>query len=108
MARTIATKVGNGMYTEWIYNSTGLPREGQQIEFLLDYRNVAMAGSYTHQTFRSNWTEYSVDQVLSWRNLRLCDPANPTWNQAERVLTSATCPDTSHFPLLAGGLAHAA
>ena len=97
------------MHAEWTHSSNGLPREGQQIEFLLDYRSVAMEGSYTHQAFHSHWAEYTVDRVRSWRNLRdVCDMTIPARNPAERVLSSAPRPETIHYPLPAGGMAHAA
>jgi len=51
----------------WIASSTGLPSDGQPIEFLLDHRDVAIDGTYDHQTFRSRWTGYEVDRVKTWR-----------------------------------------
>lgn len=97
------------MYAEWITSANGLPREGQQIEFLLDCRSIAMEGSYTHQAFRSHWAEYDVDRVRSWRGLaEVCDLATPAQNQVPRVLIRAPRDDTSHHPLPAAGMAHAA
>ena len=97
------------MYADWNQSSNGLPREGQQIEFMLDYCSVAMEGTYDHQVFHSHWAEYTVDRVRSWRNLvQECDRATPPRNQAERVLSSAPRYDTSHDPLPLGGMAHAA
>ncbi len=96
------------MHAQWIKSSNGLPREGQQIEFLLESRSVAMEGSYTHQAFRSHWAEYAVDRVLSWRNLgKVCELTTPARNQALRVLSGAPPLDMIHVPLHAGGLAHA-
>ena len=96
------------MYADWIFSSNGLPREGQQIEFLLESRSVAMEGSYTHHAFRSHWAEYAVDRVCSWRNLRqVGDLATPVRNQALRVLSSAPRLDTVHVPMHPGGLTHA-
>ena len=97
------------MYADWNDSSNGLPREGQQIEFMLDYRSVALEGTYDHQVFHSHWAEYTVDRVRSWRKLTLeCDPATPARNQAERVLSSALRYDTRLDPLPAGAMAHAA
>lgn len=97
------------MYADWIISSNGLPREGQQIEFLLDFRSVAMKGSYTHQAFRSHWAEYTVERVQSWRNLsEASDLAPPAQNLAERFLPSASFKEASQAALPAGGLAHAA
>ena len=96
------------MYAEWIQSSNSLPREGQQIEFLLDHRSMAMEGTYTRQGFHSHWTEYDVDRVRSWRNLTAVgDQATPTGNQAPRVPSSAPRLDTIRLPLPVGGLAHA-
>ena len=97
------------MCADWIFSSNGLPRQGQQIEFLLDSRNVAMKGTYIHQAFRSHWAEYDVARVRSWRNLtEVFDLTTPARSQAEHVLSSASRHDTSHHPLPIGGLAHAA
>lgn len=96
------------MYAEWIIRSNGLPREGQRIEFLLESRSVAMEGSYTRHAFHSRWAEYDVDRVRSWRNLtQTRDLAFPAWKQAERVLSSASCPDQRRLTSPAGGIAHA-
>ncbi len=96
------------MHAQWIQSSNGLPREGQQIEFLLESRSIAIEGSYTHQAFRSHWAEYAIDRVRRWRNLReVGDLATPVWNQTLRVLSSAPRLDTSHDPLHTGRLAHA-
>ena len=96
------------MYADWIFSSNGLPHQGQQIEFLLDFRNVAMNGTYIHQAFRSHWAEYDVARVRSWRNLtEVCDLATPPRSQAKHVLSNVSCQDTSYHPLPIGGLAHA-
>ncbi|MCK9540187.1 hypothetical protein [Dokdonella sp.] len=57
------------MYQDWQRSADGLPREGQQIEFILDYRNVALVGTYTRQAFHTHWAEYGVERVGSWRGL---------------------------------------
>ena len=96
------------MCTEWITSSNGLPREGQQIEFVLDSRSVAIEGTYDRQAFHSHWAEYDVDRVRSWRNLTPeFQVAVPPRNRAACVLSSALRHDTSHQLLPAGGLAHA-
>ncbi len=100
-------KVRGNMNADWTQSSTGLPREGQQIEFLLESRSVAMEGSYTHQAFHSHWAEYAVDRVRSWRRLReACDLATPARNQGLSVRSSAPRLDSVHVPLHEGGLAH--
>ena len=97
------------MYADWNESSNGLPRKGQQVEFVLDHRSVALEGIYDHQAFHSVWAEYTVDRVRSWRNLtQQCDRPTPARNQAERVLSSAPRYDTSLDLLPAGGMIHAA
>ena len=77
------------MNIDWNHSSNGLPREGQQIEFLLDHRSVAMEGTYVRQAFCSHWTEYTVDRVRSWRDqVQKCDRAAPAWEKAGGVLSS--------------------
>lgn len=47
---------------------TGLPDEGQPVEFVLEGRDVPLAGTYVEQTFRSRWSGYAVERVRSWRS----------------------------------------
>ncbi len=97
------------MYADWIFSSNGLPREGQQIEFLLDSRNVAMEGSYTHQVFHSHWAEYAIDRVLSWRNLRQeSELTIPARFQTATVPIDAIAGEANHRLWPAGEFAHAA
>ncbi len=83
---------GLKMSANWIYSSRELPREGQQIEFVLDCRDVAMEGTYMHRTFCSHWAEYEVDQFRSWR--RLVQGRNlttiPAVTRTERASSSAS------------------
>ncbi len=55
------------MRADWVTSSAELPHEGQQIEFVLDRREVVMNGVYVQQTFRSHWSGYEVARVHSWR-----------------------------------------
>ncbi len=81
------------MNTDWIRSSNGLPREGQQIEFMLDHRSAALEGTYTRQSFHSHWAEYTVDRVRSWRNqVQKCERETPVWERAGGVLSSAARP----------------
>ena len=97
------------MFSDWNQSSNGLPSEGQQIEFVLDYRSVALEGTYDHQIFHSHWAEYAVDRVRSWRNLvQECSRATPVIDQPASVLSSAPRLDASDDPFPAGGFAHAA
>ena len=47
---------------------TGLPKQGQAVEFVLDDRDVAMLGTYDRQMFRSRWSEYAINRVRTWRS----------------------------------------
>lgn len=55
------------MSAQWVTSATGLPHQGESVEFMLDGRSVAMDGTYDRQTFRSRWTEYEVQRVRTWR-----------------------------------------
>lgn len=59
------------MNAQWVPSSTGLPHEGEPVEFFLDGRDTAMEGTYVHQAFRSRWTEYDVGRVCNWRSAAL-------------------------------------
>jgi hypothetical protein len=109
LGRVGIRKTGGNMYSDWNRSSNGLPGEGQQIEFVLDHRNVAMEGTYVHQVFHTHWAEYAIDRVRSWRELTAAsDQATPARNQTASVLSSASRRDASQDPLHAGGIAHAA
>lgn len=90
------------MYDDWIQISAGLPTDGEQIEFLLDGRSVAMQGTYTLPAFHSHWAEYGVDRVRRWRKLsNASDLATPAGNQPIQVLSSAQRHASGGHPLLA-------
>jgi hypothetical protein len=55
------------MSAQWVRSSIGLPHEGDTVEFVLDGRDVALAGTYAHQTFQSRWSGYDVQRVRNWR-----------------------------------------
>jgi hypothetical protein len=55
------------MSAQWVTSATGLPHQGESVEFMLDGRDVAMDGTYDRQTFRSRWTGYEVQRVRTWR-----------------------------------------
>ena len=56
------------MHIQWIAGSSALPREGQEVEFMLDRRDVAMAGSYVQRIFKTRWTAYEAERVCVWRS----------------------------------------
>jgi hypothetical protein len=97
------------MNAYWNRSSNGLPGEGQQIEFILDHRNVAMQGTYIHQVFHTHWAQYDIDRVRSWRELSTrSQPACLARNQTAGVLSSASRHEPRHDALSAAGIAHAA
>jgi hypothetical protein len=55
------------MSTQWVTSATGLPHQGESVEFMLDGRSVPMDGTYDRQTFRSRWTGYDIQRVRTWR-----------------------------------------
>lgn len=55
------------MSAQWVTSATGLPHQGESVEFMLDGRSVAMDGTYDRQTFRSRWTGYDIQRVRTWR-----------------------------------------
>lgn len=55
------------MSTQWVGRTSGLPQEGQSVEFVLDGHEVAMEGIYDAGTFRSRWSGYAIERVGSWR-----------------------------------------
>ena len=55
------------MHDQWVGSASGLPQEGQSVEFVLDGREVAMCGTYVERTFRSHWSDYPIERVRSWR-----------------------------------------
>ncbi len=96
------------MNAGWITSSSGLPHEGQQIEFKLDCRSVAMEGTYTGQWFRSHWAGYTVDRVRSWRDLdQQPELATPALDRSVRDPSSTPHRDTSDYPLPSGSVVHA-
>lgn len=94
------------MVEDWINSSTGLPRDGDQIEFAIVDRTVALDGIYSHQAFHSRWAGYGIDRVCSWRKLtKECVLATPARHQALRVVPAASLHAQPTF--LACGIAHA-
>jgi hypothetical protein len=85
------------MSADWINRSNQLPREGQQIEFILDQRSVAMHGAYNGQAFHTRWAEYASERVQSWRNVTLqCDQASPDRSSVASPHAIVLSPDLSY------------
>ena len=91
-------------------SSNGLPRVGEQIDFVLDSRMVAMHGTNALPAFHPHCSEYGVDRVRSWRKLSpKVDLAGVESDQATDVFPGSRVDDTSpiHF-FFAGGRSHVA
>ena len=56
------------MQLDSVTNSSGLPHEGQRVEFVLEDRKVALHGTYSQQAFHSRWSEYALERVRSWQS----------------------------------------
>jgi hypothetical protein len=70
------------MSPQWVRSSALLPREGDSVEFVLDGHEVALAGTYSRQTFHSRWSRYGVQRVRTWRpacvhHAGASEPAHP-------------------------------
>ena len=97
------------MDIDWINSSAGLPRDGEEIEFVLDSRTVAMRGTYIRPDFHSHWAEYGVNRVRSWRNLSpKCDLAVAGSDQPASFLVGTQDYGTSPPFFFAGGVPHVA
>ncbi len=55
------------MASQEFTNATGLPREGQPVDFVLDGRDIPIHGTYAERTFRSRWSGYEIESVRAWR-----------------------------------------
>ena len=53
------------------WDNSGLPVEGQSVEFLLDDRSVPIDGTYARQAFQSRWSGYALGRVRAWRSADL-------------------------------------
>jgi hypothetical protein len=76
------------MNTSWIRSSTALPNDGQPIEFVLDDREIAIAGTYAGQTFQSRWTTYDLERVGAWRLATSC-PVRDVHDAQHAVLAAS-------------------
>jgi hypothetical protein len=66
-------------------NASGLPREGQRVEFVLDNRDVAIIGTYGQRIFQSRWSGYAVENVRAWRYAE-AESAAAVVNEANRCV----------------------
>ncbi|NCT68419.1 MAG: hypothetical protein GXC76_12390 [Rhodanobacteraceae bacterium] len=53
----------------WTPTSEALPAEGNEVEFVLDCRDLAMTGTYHCCHFVSRWSQYSAGTVREWRKV---------------------------------------
>ena len=63
--------------TRWISTASALPVHGQPVEFVLDARECAIIGTYTHGGFLSRWTRYAPELVCKWRGAIEDAPRTP-------------------------------
>ena len=78
------------MSAQWVTSATGLPRQGESVEFMLDGRSVPMDGTYDRQTFRSRWTGYDIQRVRTWRLADAkCAEAHPARLPTHRIALCA-------------------
>ncbi|MEO7062519.1 MAG: hypothetical protein ABI082_01940 [Dokdonella sp.] len=63
------------MSVEWMRTSHALPSEGEQVEFVLEHRDLAMNGVYNRCVFASRWSEYEPGVVREWRQVAAMDAA---------------------------------
>ena len=63
------------MSDEWMQTSHGLPSDGDHVEFVLDYRDLAMNGVYNRCMFASRWSQYEPAAVREWRQVPATTPA---------------------------------
>jgi hypothetical protein len=54
---------------DWISSADALPQEGQVVEFVLEYRDIAMTGVYQEQVFRTRWSRYEPASICEWRRV---------------------------------------
>lgn len=53
--------------SDWIATAHALPPEGQSVEFVLEYRDIAMRGVYRERVFRTRWSRYEPAAIREWR-----------------------------------------
>ena len=55
--------------SDWISSADALPQEGQVVEFVLEYRDIAMRGVYRECVFRTRWSRYEPTAICEWRRV---------------------------------------
>ncbi len=53
--------------SDWIASTQALPRDGQHVEFVLEYRDIAMRGIFRERAFRTRWSRYEPASICEWR-----------------------------------------
>ncbi len=66
---------GNEMKSDWTPTSEALPPDDCEVEFVLDHRDMAMAGTYRQRMFASRWSEYEMTAVREWRLAPVAGPS---------------------------------
>jgi len=52
---------------DWIPSAQALPQDGQSVEFVLEYRDIAMRGIFSGSVFRTRWSRYEPAAICEWR-----------------------------------------
>ncbi len=63
------------MHDDWTPTASGLPREGNVVEFVLDTRFHPIRGTYLLGHFESRWAKYAPPNVRQWRTVSLTSAA---------------------------------
>ena len=56
-----------GKANDWVSSAQALPQEGHAVEFVLDYRDIAMRGTFREHVFRTRWSRYAPAAICEWR-----------------------------------------
>lgn len=66
------------MHDDWIPTASGLPSEGNVVDFVLDARFHPIRGTYLLGHFESRWAKYAPPNVRQWRAVSPASAAMPS------------------------------
>jgi|GEM_PF-4274088 hypothetical protein len=69
----------------WTSTTEALPEDGHVVQFVLDYRDIAMTGIYSRREFSSRWSRYAPASISEWRYA----PEHATFPAAPALLDCA-------------------
>jgi hypothetical protein len=64
---SLVSRTAPHVANDWIPSARALPQEGQPVEFVLEYRDIAMRGVYRDRVFRTRWSRYEPAAICEWR-----------------------------------------